>query len=137
MNKEINNILIPNITKTPSQKKVDKSNLLPKEGQISEFKNLLDSKIGSEKPLHGGINLTTHAQKRLEERKIDFNGEEYTKVKDAMSKLKAKGSQNSLVVSDKAAYIVDVKNNKIVTAVDKGSMAENVFTKIDSTVFIN
>lgn len=137
MNKNINSILIPNVTKTPSQKKVDHSNRLPKEGQISEFKELLDSKISNEKPLHGGINLSTHAQKRLEERKIDFNGEEYTKVKDAMTKLKAKGSQNSLVVSDKAAYIVDVRNNKIITAVDKGSMSENVFTKIDSTVFIN
>jgi flagellar operon protein len=137
LSKNINNILIPNVTKTPSQKKVDHSNRLPKEGQISEFKELLDSKLNVEKPLHGGINLSTHAQKRLDERKIDFNGEEYTKVKDAMSKLRAKGGQNSLIVSDKAAYIVDVKNNKIVTAVDKGSMAENVFTKIDSTVFIN
>ena len=54
-----------------------------------------------------------------------------------MGKLKAKGSQNSLIVSDKAAYIVDVKNNKLVTAVDKGSMSENIFTKIDSTMFIN
>ena len=54
-----------------------------------------------------------------------------------MTKLKEKGGQNSLIVSDKAAYIVDVKNNKVVTAVDKESMGENVFTKIDSTVFIN
>jgi flagellar operon protein len=58
-------------------------------------------------------------------------------VKDAIGKLRAKGGQNSLIVSDKAAYIVDVKNNKLVTAVDKGSMSENIFTKIDSTMFIN
>ena len=136
MSKNINNVLIPNVTKTSTQKKVDLSNRLPKEGEVSEFKNLLDSKIG-QKPVHGGINLSSHAVKRLEERKIDFNGEEYTKVKDAMTKLKAKGGQNSLIVSDKAAYIVDVKNNKLVTAVDKGSMSDNIFTKIDSTMFIN
>ena len=59
------------------------------------------------------------------------------KVKEAMTKLKDKGSQSSLIVSDKAAYIVDVKNNKLVTAVDKDSMSDNVFTKIDSTIFIN
>jgi flagellar operon protein len=136
LSKDINSILIPNVTKTSTQKKVDLSNRLPKEGEVSEFKNLLDSKIG-QKPVHGGINLSSHAVKRLEERKIDFNGEEYTKVKDAMTKLKAKGGQNSLIVSDKAAYIVDVKNNKLVTAVDKGSMSDNIFTKIDSTMFIN
>jgi flagellar operon protein len=136
LTKNINNILIPNVTKTGQQKKVDVSNRLPKEGDVSEFKNLLDSKL-EKKPIHGGISLSSHAVKRLEERKIDFNGEEYTKVKDAMAKLKAKGGQNSLIVSDKAAYIVDVKNNKLVTAVDKGSMSENIFTKIDSTMFIN
>ena len=136
MAKNINNILIPNVTKTGGQKKVDVSNRLPKTGQTSDFKNLLNE-IGSEKPIHGGIQLSTHAAKRLEERKIDFNGEEYLKVKEAITKLKAKGSKDSLVITDKAAYIVDVANEKVVTAVDKMSLNENVFTKIDSTVFMN
>lgn len=137
MSKNINNILIPNVTKTPAHKKVDVSNRLPKDGQNNEFSELLNSQlIEEQKPLHGGINLSTHAAKRLQERQIDFNGDEYLKVRDAISKLSEKGSRNSLVVTDKAAYIVDVANNKVVTAVDKGSMSENVFTKIDSTVFI-
>ncbi|MEE2670980.1 MAG: TIGR02530 family flagellar biosynthesis protein [Bdellovibrionota bacterium] len=136
MSKAINNILIPNVTKTPQHKKVDAENRLPKQGQESEFSKLLGN-LDEAKPLHGGINLSSHAVKRLAERKIDFNGDEYTKVKNAVDRLKAKGSQNSLVVSDKAAYIVDVQNNKVITAVDKESMTENVFTKIDSTVFVN
>lgn len=136
MSKAINNILIPNVTKTPQHKKVDAENRLPKQGQESEFSKLLGN-LEETKPLHSGINLSSHAVKRLAERKIDFNGDEYTKVKNAVDRLKAKGSQNSLVVSDKAAYIVDVQNNKVITAVDKESMTENVFTKIDSTVFVN
>lgn len=137
MSKNINNILIPNVTKTPGHKKVDVSNRLPKDGQkANEFKDLLDSQIGGQQPLHGGINLSTHAAKRLQERQIDFTGDEYTKVKEAMMKLSEKGGKNSLVVTDNAAYIVDVAKNKVVTAVDKGSMNENVFTKIDSTVFV-
>lgn len=137
MSSNINNILIPNVTKTGNQKKVDLSNRLPKETDVSEFKNLLDQKISQEKPVHGGLELSGHAVKRLEERKIDFNSEEYMKIKNAMGKLKEKGGKNSLIVSDKAAYIVDVLNNKLVTAVDKGSMSENIFTKIDSTMFIS
>jgi flagellar operon protein len=136
LSQNINNILIPNVTKTSTQKKVDVSNRLPKDGDVSEFSKILQKNI-EEKPIHGGIELSTHAAKRLEERKIDFRGDEYMKVKDAMTKLKEKGSQSSLIVSDKAAYIVDVKNNKLITAVDKESMSENVFTKIDSTIFIN
>jgi flagellar operon protein len=140
--KNINNILIPNVTKIGGQKNVDVSNRLPKDGQnvkgTSDFKNLLNE-IGNneQKPIHGGISLSTHAAKRLEERQIDFNGEEYLKVKEAITRLKAKGGKDSLVITDKAAYIVDVANEKVVTAVDKMSMNENVFTKIDSTVFMN
>lgn len=137
MSKAVNNILIPNVTKTSGQKKVDLSNRLGKENSKTEFSELLNSQISDKKPLHGGINLSTHAVKRMEERKIDFDGQEYMKIKDAISKLKDKGSKNSLIVSDKAAYIVDIANNKVVTAVDRGSMGENVFTKIDSTLFIN
>ena len=73
----------------------------------------------------------------MQERQIDFDGNEYLKVKEAITRLKAKGGRDSLVITDKAAYIVDVKGNKVVTAVDKASMNENVFTKIDSTVFMN
>ena len=135
MANNINNILIPNITKLPNQNKVDTSNKLEK-GQSSEFKELLKGQV-NEAPLHGGINLSSHAAKRLSERKIDFDGNEYLKVKEAISKLKEKGGKDSLVITSKAAYIVDVKNNKVVTAVDHGSMNENVFTKIDSTVFMN
>lgn len=136
MARELNNILIPNVTKTPTDKKVDISNRLPSEGKVSEFRELLDAKVNAEKPLHDGINLSTHAAKRLSERKIDFNGEEYAKVKEAMNKIAAKGGKNSLIISDKAAYIVDIANKKVVTAVDKDSLSENVFTKIDSTLFI-
>jgi len=137
-NKNIN-MLIPNVTKLPSQKRVDQSNRLPKNGKgNNEFSELLKQQdVGTQKPLHGGLDVSTHAAKRLQERSIDFNGDEFMKVKDAMAKLKAKGGKQSLVVTDKAAYIVDIKNNKLVTAVDKGSMNENVFTKIDSTMFVN
>ena len=54
-----------------------------------------------------------------------------------MDKLKTKGGQDSLVITGKAAYIVDVPKNTIVTAIDKDSMSENVFTKIDSTILMN
>lgn len=136
MAKNINNILIPNVTKLPSQKNVDNSNKLPK-NDVSEFKNLLESMQGENAPLTDGVKLSGHAAQRLQERKIDFDGNEYLKVKEAIGMLSQKGGKNSLVITEKAAYIVDVNNNKVVTAVDKSSMSENVFTKIDSTVFMN
>lgn len=132
MAREINNILIPSVTSLPSQKKVDQSNLLEK-GQKSEFSELLQAKNLENQ---NEVSLSSHVVKRLEERQIDFDSNEYLKLKEAVAKLRDKGGRDSLVVTDKAAYIVDVKNSKVVTAVDKMNMNENVFTKIDSTLFI-
>lgn len=135
MTKNINDILIPNVTRLPSDKKVDSSNRLPQKGQKSEFSELLNKEVSSPQ-VKEGIQLSTHAAQRMQERQIDFDGNEYVKVRDAITKLREKGSQDSLIITDKAAYIVDVKNNKVVTAVDKESMNQNVFTKIDSTLFV-
>jgi hypothetical protein len=40
------------------------------------------------------------------------------------------------VLTSKAAYIMDVPNSTIVTAMDKSKLGENVFTKIDSTLIL-
>jgi len=134
---KVNEFLIPNVSKLPSQKKVNlKGNLAGQEaGAPSEFQILLNDQIDGANNKQG-IRLSTHAAKRLQERNLDIDSNEYMKLRSAFDKLKSKGGQDSLVITDKAAYIVDVPNNKIVTAMDKGSVLENVFTKIDSTVIV-
>lgn len=131
----INNILIPNVSKIPSSKKVNVDNRIDSQKSGEEFKSLLKDQVAQTKKEHG-INLSTHAAKRLHERNLTMDSDEFYKLKDAMVKLRSKGGQDSLVITDKAAYIVDVPNNKIVTAIDKGSITDNVFTKIDSTVIV-
>ena len=84
-----------------------------------------------------GIKVSQHAQKRIAERQLDLDAQEFFKLRQAFDTLKNKGGKDSLVVTPKAAYIVDVDQRSIVTAMDKNDMAENVFTKIDSTLFIN
>lgn len=146
-NPKINNILIPNVTKLPSKDNVEKSNKL-NPGQQSEFKSLLEGTI-EQKPAQTdalqaltqtqpkGIHLSTHALRRLQERNMTMDKEEFAKLQTALDRLKVKGGQDSLVITDKAAYILDVPKNMIVTAIDKGSINENVFTKIDSTILMN
>lgn len=132
---KINNILIPNVTKFPKKqgKSTDQSN---KNSDTSEFKKLLEGQIGEVKKDHG-INLSVHAAKRINERNLGLDNEEFFKLRGAIEKLKMKGGQDSLVITKNAAYIVDVPNEKIVTAISKDSVEENVFTKIDSTIVLN
>ena len=140
-NSKINNILIPNVTKLPSKQGVDTSNKLGV-GETSEFKNLLDTTIenveqSSAEQSPKGLKLSIHALRRLQERNLTIDKDEYAKLQNAFDKLKTKGGQDSLVITDKAAYIVDVPKSTIVTAIDKNSIGENVFTKIDSTILMN
>jgi flagellar operon protein len=138
-NGKINQHLIPNVSKLPKHPKVDVSNKLKSANpnEAHEFKNQLNEQLLQKENNDHGVKLSAHAAKRLHDRDLNMDSDEFLKIKDAISKLKSKGGKDSLVVTNSAAYIVDVNNNKIVTAIDKNKMSENVFTKIDSTLFVN
>jgi flagellar operon protein len=127
----INELLIPNVTSLPQEQKSNTSNRI-QPGQKSEFENFV-----REATTEKSVELSTHAAKRLQDRNISFDGEEFVKLQEALGKLKLKGGHDSLVITNKAAYVLDVDRGMIVTAVDRESMNENVFTKIDSTIFMN
>lgn len=134
---KVNNFLIPNVSKLPGHKKVENKGLPTEQVENpNEFKELLQEKVESSEQQHG-IRLSVHAARRLQERSLEVDSNEFFKLKGAMDKLRNKGGQDSLVVTDKAAYILDVAKNTIVTAMDKEQLTDNVFTKIDSTLIIN
>ncbi len=140
MAKNVNNMLIPNVSKIPGQKQVDVSNKLGKGKGPSDFSKLLNNELTGLPQQHAqanGLKLSQHAAKRLNDRDLSFDANEYVKIKEGVDKLKEKGGKESLLITPNAAYIVDVPNNTIVTAIDKNRMSENVFTKIDSTIFMN
>ena len=45
-----------------------------------------------------------------------------------------KGSRDSVVFVDNTAFVVSVKNNTVITAMDRSHLREHVFTNIDSAV---
>jgi flagellar operon protein len=133
-NDKINNILIPQVNKVSNKKSENLKSNSPSSATKDDFQKLLDKTIGPQtKP---ALEISKHAAKRLEERDLKMDTNEFMKLQDAVAKLRQKGGRDSLVITDKAAYIVDVNNNRVVTAIDKSEMAENVFTKIDSTLVI-
>lgn len=81
------------------------------------------------------VKFSSHALKRLESRNIQLSDDELTKIQSAVEKAEAKGSRDSLVMMDKTAFIVNIPNKTVVTAIEVANSAENVFTNIDSVVF--
>ncbi len=81
------------------------------------------------------VKFSNHALKRLESRNIQLSDDELTKIQSAVEKAEAKGSRDSLVMMDKTAFIVNIPNKTVVTAIEVANSTENVFTNIDSVVF--
>lgn len=133
---ELKNIIVnhPQAPADLKNKKIDGSN----KSNQDDFSKLLDNKLENkiDAPSNQGISVSQHAQKRIEQRSINLDSNEYMKLRQALQSLQTKGGKESLVVTDKAAYIMDVANKKIVTAMNKQELQDNVFTKIDSTVFV-
>jgi flagellar operon protein len=82
------------------------------------------------------IKLSAHAQQRLASRQINLDQKDWERIHAGIEKAAAKGSKDALVMSDKAALVVSIKNRTVITAVDPASLKENVFTNIDSAVIV-
>ncbi len=82
------------------------------------------------------LRFSAHALKRMESRQITFNSQELEQLKDAVNRADAKGAKESLILMDKLALVVSVKNRTVITAVDDSSLKDNVFTNIDSAIIL-
>lgn len=85
---------------------------------------------------HPDLKLSAHAQQRLSSRNINLDQTDWDRIHAGVEKAAAKGSREALVMSDKAALVVSIKNRTVITAVDPASMKDNVFTNIDSAVIV-
>ena len=83
-----------------------------------------------------GLKFSAHAIQRLQSRDINLTQDKLDRISSAVSKAEAKGARESLVVLDDLALIVSINNRTVITLMDTASMRENVFTNIDSAVFI-
>ena len=81
------------------------------------------------------VKFSNHAMKRLELRNIHLGSEEINKINSAVDKAELKGSKDSLVMMRDTAFIVNIPNRTVITALQVGEDNENVFTNIDSVVF--
>ena len=81
------------------------------------------------------IKFSNHAMKRLENRNIQLGEEDINKIQSAVERAEQKGSKDSLVLMHDTAFIVNVPNRTVITALPMADSSENIFTNIDSVVF--
>lgn len=82
-----------------------------------------------------GVRFSNHAIKRIQSREISLDSENVNRLSDAIDKAEKRGGKSSLVMVDDLAFIVNVQDRMVVTALDTNQRGEGVFTQIDSVVF--
>ncbi len=82
----------------------------------------------------GELKFSKHANERLASRNIDLTDEQLERLENGAKKASEKGINESLVMVDDLAFIVNVKNNTVITAVKDGD--DRVFTNIDGAVIM-
>ena len=123
MSNVINGINVPFVPVVKPEHPVDK---------VVEGKNSFDSIFKNE---FEKLKFSNHANKRIESRELELSSTDMNKLQDAVNKAEAKGAKDSLVMMDNRAFIVNIPNKTVITALDVQKSSENIFTNIDSVVF--
>ena len=82
------------------------------------------------------LKFSKHADARLNERHISLTTEQRQRLNDGARKASEKGIGESLMIMDDLAFIVNIKNSTVVTAIDSKASEENIFTNIDGAVIV-
>jgi len=117
------------ISQVPPVKSGSEVQNRPNTQPAGSFANILKDK------LHQDVKISKHAQLRMELRKVKLTEAQQQKLSDAIDKADAKGVRDTLIVMDRMAFVVNVKNRTVITAMNSAEMRENVFTNIDGAVF--
>lgn len=80
------------------------------------------------------LQFSGHALKRLEDRNIQLDETDLVRINEAVNRAAEKGSRETLVLDGEHAYVVNVQNRTVITAVDQMELRDRVFTQIDSAV---
>ena len=83
-----------------------------------------------------GIRFSKHASQRLATRNSQVSSEQSARLEDGVMKAQEKGIKESLVLVDSLAFIVNIPNKTVVTAMDQTDAQTNVFTNIDGAIIM-
>ena len=102
-------------------------------GKGQSFAEILEQKKIAER---GELKFSKHASERLVSRNIDLSETQKERLNQAVKAAEAKGIKETLVIMDGLSFIVNVKNNTVITAMNQQENKENVYTNIDGAVII-
>ncbi|MBP3469242.1 MAG: flagellar protein [Lachnospiraceae bacterium] len=100
------------------------------------FQKLLDQKAEEADAGEQVLKFSKHAAGRLEERNIELSQTQLERLQEGTLRAGEKGINESLVLMDQLAFIVNIPGNTVITAMDQTETEQNIFTNIDGAVIV-
>ena len=107
---------------------------VPGKAATGEFGQLLQATLNQQTAPE--VTFSKHAKIRAEERGIEITQSLIDQLKGGMIRAQAKGATNVIAMDAEKAFIINVPNAKVITAISQDEMGESVFTNIDGAVFL-
>ena len=82
------------------------------------------------------ITLSKHAQARMMTRNIVLDKNQVELLNTAVERARQKGIRDTLVLMDGNAFVVNVNSTTIITAANRETLKDRVFTNIDGAVIV-
>ena len=108
----------------------------PQKKQKGSFNELLQMQLERTDVQAQDVTFSKHARSRAEERGIEITQGLIDQLRGGMIRAQAKGAKNILAMDADKAFIINVPNGKVITAIRQDEMGESVFTNIDGAVFL-
>lgn len=105
---------------------------IEKEIKGDSFGLIIEQKIRE----NSQIEFSKHAIKRVVEREIDLSTNQIERLNYGVQLASQKGLNDTLILVDRTAFVVNVANNKVITTVNEDTLVGNVFTNIDGAVIV-
>lgn len=106
-----------------------------KETEKVSFQDILSRKV-RENADSEPLKFSKHASGRLADRNIELTKSQMDRLAEGTQRAGMKGIRDSLVMVDNLAFIVNVPNHTVVTAMDQTQADEKIFTNIDGAVIV-
>lgn len=83
-----------------------------------------------------GVNFSAHAVKRAMQNELDLSDDNLSRLGEGVKLAEEKNLDDTLILVGRNAFLVNVPNRTVITAVNSADMKGNVFTNIDGTVIV-
>ena len=106
------------------------------QGQGVGFEAMFRQELAKSQQPAQSVEFSKHAISRAQERGIEVTPDLMDQLAGSVIRAQAKGATNILAMDTEKAFIINVPNAKVITAITQEEMRENIFTNSDGAVFL-